>query len=62
MKPERKDEILFTEKYRYVLGPSIDRAANGDWLVTLTVGDGSANDASSQTVSCSLKGRKLRCK
>ncbi|MBC8509715.1 MAG: exo-alpha-sialidase, partial [Chloroflexi bacterium] len=37
MKPARKDEILFTEKYRYVLGPFIARAANGDWLVTFNM-------------------------
>ena len=37
MRPERKDEILFTEKYRYVLGPFIARAANGDWLVTFNM-------------------------
>ena len=37
MKPKRKDEILFTEKYRYVLGPFITRAANGDWLVTFNM-------------------------
>ena len=34
MKPERRDEILFTDKYRYVCGPFITRAANGHWLVT----------------------------
>lgn len=33
----------------------------GDYLVTLTVGDGSGTDTTSQTVSCSFKGRKLRC-
>ena len=34
MKPDCKHEILFTEKYRYLVGPFIARAANGDWLVT----------------------------
>ncbi len=34
MRPDRRDEILYTENYRYVLGPFITRAANGDWLVT----------------------------
>jgi subtilisin family serine protease len=31
------------------------------YVVTLTVGDGSATDAASRTVSCNVKGRKLRC-
>ena len=34
MRPERRDQTLFQEKYRYVCGPFITRAANGDWLVT----------------------------
>lgn len=34
MRPECKHEILFTEKYRYLVGPFIARAGNGDWLVT----------------------------
>ena len=34
MKPECTHEVLFTEKYRYALGPFIATAANGDWLVT----------------------------
>ena len=34
MKPERIDETLFKEKFRYVCGPFITCAANGDWLVT----------------------------
>ena len=34
MRPERRDQALFQEKYRYVCGPFITRAANGDWLVT----------------------------
>ena len=34
MRPECKNEILFSEKYRYVVGPFIARAPNGDWLVT----------------------------
>jgi subtilisin family serine protease len=33
----------------------------GDFLVTLTVGDGSATDSASRTVSCKVKGRRLRC-
>jgi hypothetical protein len=33
----------------------------GAYVVTLTVGDGSATDAASRTVSCQVKGRKLRC-
>ena len=37
MRPERTDRILFTEKYRYVLGPFIACAANGDWLVTFNM-------------------------
>ena len=34
MRPECKHETLFTEKYRYLVGPFIAAAANGDWLVT----------------------------
>jgi hypothetical protein len=34
VRPERRDETLFTDHYRYVLGPFVARAANGDWLVT----------------------------
>ena len=37
MRPERMDKVLFTEKYRYVLGPFIACAANGDWLVTFNM-------------------------
>ncbi|NIS65930.1 MAG: PKD domain-containing protein [Gemmatimonadales bacterium] len=33
----------------------------GSYTVTLTVGDGTATDATSQTLSCSVKGKKLRC-
>ncbi len=34
MRPERIDKTLFKEKFRYVCGPFITCAANGDWLVT----------------------------
>ena len=34
MKQKSRHEVLFTEKYRYALGPFIATAANGDWLVT----------------------------
>lgn len=34
MHPERTDVTLFTEKFRYVCGPFIVRAANGDILVS----------------------------
>jgi subtilisin family serine protease len=44
-------------------GPTATRTfAAGDWLVTLTVGNGSATDATSQTVSCSSKGKKVMCR
>lgn len=33
----------------------------GDYVVTLTVGDGSGTSSESQTVSCTMRGRKLRC-
>lgn len=33
----------------------------GSYTVTLTVGDGTATDETSQTLSCSVKGKKLRC-
>jgi subtilisin family serine protease len=33
----------------------------GDYVVTLTIGDGSGTDSQNQTVSCSVRGRKLRC-
>ena len=33
----------------------------GPYSVTLTVGDGTATDATSQTLSCGVKGKKLRC-
>ena len=34
MRPTCRHEVLFTEKYRYSLGPFVASAANGDWLVT----------------------------
>ena len=34
MRPERIDTTLFKDKFRYVCGPFITCAANGDWLVT----------------------------
>ena len=34
MRPERIDKTLFKEKFRYVCGPFITCAGNGDWLVT----------------------------
>ncbi|HEX9894858.1 MAG TPA: S8 family serine peptidase [Gemmatimonadales bacterium] len=37
-------------------------AAAGDFVVTLTVGDGSSTASTSQTVSCTTKGPKLRCR
>ncbi|MDH4043373.1 MAG: S8 family serine peptidase [Gemmatimonadota bacterium] len=33
----------------------------GNFDVTLTVGDGSGTDATTQTVSCSAKGKRIRC-
>jgi serine protease len=38
-------------------------AAAGDYTVTLTVGDGSGGtDATSETVQCSVRGKRLRCR
>ena len=34
MRPDREDQTLFSERFRYVCGPNIACAANGDWLVT----------------------------
>ncbi len=42
--------------------PSHTYAGAGDFVVTLTVGDGSSNASSSQTVSCKVKGSRLRCR
>lgn len=36
-------------------------SGTGSYLVTLTVGDGTATDATSQTVTCTVKGKRLRC-
>ncbi|MFQ5536848.1 MAG: S8 family serine peptidase [Gemmatimonadota bacterium] len=33
----------------------------GDYVVTLTVSDGTNTDATSQTVSCAVRGKKVRC-
>jgi subtilisin family serine protease len=33
----------------------------GNYSVTLTVGDGSSTDSQSQTISCSVKGKRLHC-
>ncbi|UCF19060.1 MAG: S8 family serine peptidase [Gemmatimonadota bacterium] len=33
----------------------------GSYIVTLTVGDGTTTDETNQTVSCTVKGKRLRC-